>query len=159
MSKKNKIILLVAMVLVLAIAAYVNIYLLTRGEQGGDDNLVETGNFFTKARTDRQATRNYELQVLNEIIATQGEEYAQARANAMDQKQKLIEITEAELLIETMLKAQGFEDVIVQMATSSNYITIIVADDDLTKEERTKIYSIVSTHVTTSPDYIRILAI
>lgn len=164
MSKKKKIILLVAMVAVLAIAAYVNIWLINSnsgGQKAGTDdgNSVPTASFFSTYRTDRQTTRNYEIEMLDEIIATQGDEYATARANALEQKMRLVEVTETELLLETMLKAQGFEDAVVSIGTTSQNINVIVSADELTKEDTAKIYNIISSELKTSPDFIKILAI
>lgn len=160
MSKKKKIILLVAMVAVLAIATYVNVWLLNKNSDPGGD-VIEAGNFFSKTRSDRQATRSYEIEVLNEILDTPGDEYAEARATAMTQKMKLVEVTETELLIETMLKAQGFEDAIVSIGTTSNLINVVVAADEMTKEDTVRIYNIIAslTSVTPSSEFIKILAI
>lgn len=160
MSKKKKIVLLVAMVAVLVIAAYVNILLLNKNNQDPDDGLTPTGSFYTQARADRQSTRDYELSLLNEIINTPGDEYAQARTNAITQKQKIIDIIETELLIETALKAQGYGDAIVSMSPNSNYIMITVEleNDELAREDTAKIHYIVTSHVdVTDTNFIKIL--
>lgn len=161
MSKKKKIVLLVAMVAVLAIAAFVNIWLINNSNTDvtDDGGAVVTGNFFSTYRTDRQNTRNYEIELLDEILATTTEEYAQAREEAMAQKLKLIETTELELLLETMLKAQGFTDAVVSIGTSSQNINVIVSADELTKEDTAKIYNVIISEIETTPDYIKILAI
>lgn len=159
MSKKKKIVLLVAMVLVLAIAAYVNIALLTQGNDDKKEPVTATGNFFVTARADRQTTRGYEITQLNDILKIEGEEYAQARADAMKQKQRLIEITETEQYLETMLKAQGFADAVVSIGASSNNVSVIVSSDELTREDTAKIYSVIMNELKTTTDYINILAI
>ena len=157
MSKKKKIVLLVAMVAVLVIAAYVNILLLNGNNQNPDDDLTPTANFYTRARADRQSTRDYELSLLNEIIGTEGDEYATARADAVEQKQKLVDIIETELMIETMLKGQGFEEALVNISAASNYILVTVDKDTLAREDEAKIhYTITSQYVTATPDDITI---
>lgn len=158
MSKKKKIILIVSMVLVLALAAYVNIYLLTNDGDTGDDT-TPTASFFVTYRADRQETRSYEIQQLDEILAIEGEEYAQARADAMEQKLKLVSVSELELLLETLLKAQGFEDAVVSISTTSDNINVIVDADELTREDTAVIYNIIISEVSTTPDYIRILPV
>lgn len=157
MSKKKKIILIVSMVLVLAVAAYVNIYLLTKPDTASD--VTETAGFFVTYRTDRQETRSYEIQQLDEIIAIEGDEYSQARADAMEQKLKLVSVAELELLLETLLKAQGFEDAVVSISTTSDNINVIVDCDELTREDTAVIYNVITTETSTTPDYIRILGI
>lgn len=145
------------MVLVLALAAYINISLLT-GDPGGDD--VPTGNFFTEHRANRQETRNYEIEQLNDILATEGEEFAEARAIAMTQKLKLREITEMEMYLESMLKAH-FADAVVTINATTDAINVIVDidDDELTREQRAVIFNIITNAMETTTDYIRIYSV
>lgn len=161
MSKKKKIILLVSMVLVLVVAAIINISLLTEQNkpQDGGNDVVPSGSFFTTYRSDRQEARSYEIKELDSILALQGEEYEQARQDAANQKLQLVSITETELLLETLLKAQGFEDAVVSIGTTSENINVIVSSDELSREDTAKIYSIITSETTTSTDYIRILSI
>lgn len=160
MSKKKKIIILVAMVAVLAIATYVNIWLLNKNATDpNNNNAVQTGSFFTKYRTDRQETRSYEIKQLDEILKIEGDDYQQARTDAMAQKLKLVNIAEMELLLETLLKAKGFEDAVVSIGSTTDNINVIISDDDLTKEDTAKIYNVITSEISTSTDYIKILAI
>ncbi len=158
MSKKKKIILLVSMVLVLAVAAVLNVTLLTQKKDDGGDT-QQTGSFFATSRTDRQATRNYELSELNAIIALEGDEYADARKSAIEQKQKLVDVMETELLLETLLKAHGFEDVLVTIGTASDNVNVIVDKDELTREDTVRIYNIITTETTVVPDYVKIFSV
>jgi hypothetical protein len=155
MSKKKKIILLVSMVLVLALAAYINIALLT-GDKGSDDD-IPTGNFFTEHRANRQETRSYEIEQLNDILATEGEEFAEARAAAMAQKLKLREITEMEMYLESMLKVH-FADAVVTINAATDAINVIVDIDgeQLTREQNAVIFNVISGAMETTTDYIRI---
>ncbi|MBQ2724026.1 MAG: SpoIIIAH-like family protein [Clostridia bacterium] len=158
MSKTKKIVVIVSMVLVLAVAAVLNVYLLDSTNQtGNDENSVAT--FFETSRADRQATRAYEIQQLNDILAMEGEEYAEARANALQQKMSLVEAIELELKLETMLKAQGFADTIVTVSTTSDNINVIVDSDNLTREDTARIYSVIIQEASISPDYVNIVAI
>ena len=157
MSKTKKIVVIVSMVLVLAVAAVLNVYLLDDKNQTGEQNSVAT--FFETSRADRQATRAYEIQQLNDILAMEGEEYAEARANALAQKMSLVEAIELELKLETMLKAQGFADAIVTVSTTSDNINVIVDSDNLTREDTARIYSVIIQEAAISPDYVNIVAI
>ena len=69
MSKTKKIILLVSMVVVLAVAAYLNIMLLSKksGENGGGD-VQSTSTFFNTCREDRDTARKEEIANLDAIM-------------------------------------------------------------------------------------------
>ena len=66
---------------------------------------------------------------------------------------------EMEMLLENLLKAKGFEDVVVSVGTSSNSVNVIVAADGLTRENTAVIYKTVATETGYEADYIRILPI
>ena len=156
MSKTKKIILLVSMVVVLAVAAYLNIMLLSKksGENGSGD-VQSTSTFFNTCREDRDTARKEEIANLDAIINVEGDEYETARANAVAQKQTIVKAMEMEML----LKAKGFEDVVVSVGTSSNSVNVIVAADGLTRENTAVIYKTVATETGYEADYIRILPI
>lgn len=156
MSKGKKIALIVSMVLVLAVAAVLNVTLLT-GEDAEPD-VTPTG-FFATSRTDRQTTRDYEIAELNAIIAMEGDEYAEARKSALAKKQSIVDAMETELLLETLLKAQGFEDVLVTVNSASDNVSVIVDKDELSREDTVRIYNIIATEAAVSPDYVKILSV
>ena len=159
MSKGKKIALMVTMVLVLVAAAVLNVTLLAQnnGQASGDD-VVQTG-FFATSRADRQATRSYEIAELNAILAVEGDEYAEARQKALQQKQDIVNAMETELLLETLLKAQGFDDVLVTVNAASDNVSVIVDKDELTREDTVRIYNIVATEASVEPDYVKILSV
>lgn len=159
MSKGKKIALIVSMVLVLAVAAVLNVTLLTNKKpQSQGDAAVQTG-FFATSRTDRQTTRNYEIAELNAILTMEGDEYAEARQKALEQKQNIVNAMETELLLETLLKAQGFDDVLVTVNASADNVSVIVDKDELTREDTVRIYNIIATEASVSPDYVKILSV
>lgn len=160
MSKGKKIALMVSMVLVLVVAAVLNVTLLTKGkgQASTGDNVVQT-SFFATSRTDRQTTRNYEIAELNAILAMEGDEYAEARQKALDQKQNIVAAMETEMLLETLLKAQGFDDVLVTVNATADNVSVIVDKDDLTREDTVRIYNIIATEASIEPDYVKILSV
>lgn len=160
MSKGKKIALMISMVLVLVAAAVLNVTLLTRnqGQASGDKNVIQTG-FFATSRADRLSTRNYEIAELNAILAMEGDEYADARQKAVEQKQAIVNAMETELLLETLLKAQGFEDVLVTVNAAADNVSVIVDKDELTREDTVRIYNIIATEASVSPDYVKILSV
>ena len=159
MSKGKKIALMVSMVLVLVAAAVLNVTLLSKSSgQASTGDVVQT-SFFTTSRADRQATRNYEIAELNAILAMEGDEYAEARQRALEQKQNIVAAMETEMLLETLLKAQGFNDVLVTVNATADNISVIVDKDDLTREDTVRIYNIIATEASISPDYVKILSV
>lgn len=158
MSKGKKIALMVSMVLVLVVAAVLNVTLLTRKSDDGAGDTVMTG-FFATSRADRQATRNYEIAELNSIIAMEGDEYAEVRQKALEQKQSIVAAMELEMLLETLLKAQGFNDCLVTVNTASDNVSVIVDCDELTRQDTVKIYNIIATEANVSYQFVKILSV
>lgn len=158
MSKGKKIAIIVSMVLVLAVAAVLNVTLLNRGNDKTNDAVIQTG-FFATSRADRQSTRDYEIAELNAVLAMEGDEYAQARQNALLQKQSIVDAMETELLLETLLKAQGFDDVLVTVNASSDYVSVIVDADELSREDTVRIYNVIAIETDVSPEYVKILSV
>ena len=160
MSKGKKIALIVSMVVVLVVAAVVNVTLLTNKNDnpsnGGD--AVQT-SFFATSRLDRQTTRDYEIAELNAILALEGDEYAEARQNALIRKQQIVDAMETELLLETLLKAQGFNEVLVTVNSTLDNVSVIVDKSDLTRADTVRIYNIVATEASVTPDYVKILSV
>lgn len=157
MSKGKKIALIVTMAVVLVAAAVLNVTLLAGGNSQQEDT-VQTG-FFATSRADRMATRNYEIAELNAILAMEGEEYAEARQNALEQKQNIVNAMETELLLETLLKAQGYADVLVTVNAAADNVSIIVDKDELTREDTVRIYNVVATEASVTPEYVKILSV
>ena len=157
MSKGKKIAIIVSMVAILAIAAVVNVTLLTN-DNNGDSPVVETG-FFQTSKLDRQTTRDYEIAELNAILAMEGDEYAEARQSALEKKQSIVDAMETEMLLETLLKAQGFENVLVTVKASGDSVSVIVDKDDLTREDTVRIYNIIASETTVSTEYVKILSV
>lgn len=156
MSKKKKIVILATMFVLLVVTGYLNIVLNGNATTVTNSENVVTGNFFTTYRTDRQSTRDEEIAYYDAIIAS-ATSSAEAKANAEAKKQNLIANMELELVTEGLIKAKGFEDVIV---TSSNTaINVIVKSASLTSGEVAQIVSIVKEQANVSLDNIKIIPV
>ncbi|MCH5153432.1 MAG: SpoIIIAH-like family protein [Clostridiales bacterium] len=159
MSKGKKIALIVSMVAVLIVAAVLNVTLLaTKNTDPANGDAVQT-SFFASSRLDRQTTRDYEIAELNQILAMEGDEYAEARQNALVKKQQIVDAMETEMLLETLLKAQGFSEVLVTVNASLDNVSVIVEKDELTRQDTVKIYNIIATEVAIEPEYVKILCV
>ena len=152
MSKKKKIIVLSCMIALLAVTAVFNFVLTDSKLFRGDGDAVTTANYFTQYR-------NEELLQLDAIISAAGEEDSAAKEDALAMKVKITEITEHELLLENLIKAVGYEDVVVTIGMNSDNVNIIVKCAELTLDDTIKIYTIVEEEGVSTVENIKIIPI
>ncbi len=142
MSNTKKIALMSTLVLLLAVTAVFNFVLAGTNSKNVNASGSETAvNFFTSHRAERNSTRSEELVQLDSIIsayAADTQEYAEAVAS----KQKMVDIIEEELFLETMIRSLGFSDAVVLIGAESDNINIFINSSELTAETALKIYSI-----------------
>jgi stage III sporulation protein AH len=153
LTKKKKIIVLGTMLVLLVITGYLNIALNNTAYTGGNLN---TGNFFSTYRMDRQDTRNQEMSYYDAIIASASSS-AEAKTLAETKKAQLISAMELELVTEGLIKAKGFEDVIVTTTTSS--INVIVKSGTLEASQVAQIVQVVQEQTGASLDNIKIIPV
>ena len=84
LSKKKKVIILSVMAVLLVVTGYLNIALNQGVVETGSGNIT-TSNFFTTYRSDREATRNQEIEYYDAIILSESTS-AEARSNAENKK-------------------------------------------------------------------------
>lgn len=155
MSKKKKIIILTSMVALLAATAICNFLFSQDTLLNNGDKSVQTATYFSEHRSERTTTRSEQLIQLDSIIAS-AEESSQAKEQALQSKLRLTEIAEQELLLESLVKAKGFTDVVVLIGLDSDYVSVIVDDDDLTTDDAVVIYTILQEQLNCSPEKVRI---
>ena len=96
--------------------------------------------FFSDYRTNRETARAEEMSYLDAIISSE-DSSAEAKTTAEEMKQELLGNIEAELVIESLIKAKGFEDAIVTMSTEN--INIIVDQPELEAAQVSQILGII----------------
>lgn len=158
MSKKRKIVVLSCMIALLAVTAVFNFILTTGTIDENQTTVVSSANYFSQYRTERLTTRNEELLQLDAIIDVADTNSAE-RAEALAMKIELTEITEKELLLENLIKAYGFEDVVVVIGLDSENVNVIAKSQELTTDDAILIYSIVSEEAGASPENVKIIPI
>lgn len=160
----KKVIVLCSMVAILVTTGVLNFVFndkLNNKPGGGEapvDNPTAVESFFNSCKSNKQATRAEELSVLESImISESATDEMKETANA--KKLEILKYMESELIIENMIKAKGFSDVVVNM--SENNINIIIEPAQPTEQELAHIYSIVVTQTTykTSQIFVFPLAI
>lgn len=159
MTKKKKIIILSCMIALLAVTAVFNFVLTTAPiSSGGEVATLSSANYFTQYRSERITTRNEELLQLDEIIATSAEN-SKERSDALSMKIELTEMTEKEMMLESLLKAYGFEDAVVVMGIDSGNVNVIAKSQDLSADDAVIIYTIVSEEIAVTPENVNIISI
>ncbi len=136
MSKKKKIIILSSMIALLAITAVANFVL----SSNNYDDTTSTG-YFSEYRSQRSSSRNEQILQLDKIIQ-ESEEDSETRATAIEQKMQLTALTEKELKLETLIKAYGYEEVVVTMSITSPNVSVIVKNNEFEQADAIKIYNL-----------------
>lgn len=141
----KKIIVICTMVVLLVVAAYLNVLLSQRNKAGttdlATDSNVTTATVFSAMKTDRDNVRAQTYSYLDSIINsdTVSEE---AKAQAEQKKLSMIEYSSEEVVLENLIKARGFADVCVTVSTAG--VNVLVQDDDLTAGEVAQILYVVT---------------
>lgn len=138
----KKVIVLCSMVALLIVTGTLNFVLNDKIVQSGNDgNTVTTAEtFFTSCRAERETARAEEFALLDAILSsdTSTEELI---ASANEKKLELIDVIERELVLEGLVKAQGFEDAVVTM--SEDNINVVVSQGELTSGQVAGILSVI----------------
>ena len=158
MAKKKKIIVLSCMIALLAVTAVFN-FALTASESRVENVVaVSSSNYFSQYRTERFSTRSEELLQLDTVLAGAEESSTEYR-DALTLKIRLTSMTEREMLLENLIKAYGFKDVVVVMGLDSDNVNVIAKSDDLSAADAVLIYTIISEETAVSPENVKIIPI
>ena len=133
MSNTKKIALMSTLVLLLAVTAIFNFVLAgtSSANVGATDGSVAV-NYFTTYRAERSTTRSEEFVQLDSIIAA----YAPGtpeHEQAVLEKQRMIEIMEDELVMESIIRRLGFSDVAVAIG-NNNTINVFLNSNEVTDD-------------------------
>lgn len=158
MSKKKKIIVLSCLIALLAFTAIFNFVLSSKPISSIDEEVVSSANYFTNYRTERLSSRNEQIMQLDQVIAI-AEPSSDEYKKALDTKIELTQMTEKELLLESLLKAYGFEDVVVVMGIDSDNVNVITKTTELSKDDALAIYTVICDESIASPENIKIIPI
>ncbi len=159
MSKKKKAFVLVGMFVLLVATAVLNYVLSNPGASAddGSQDVLASANFFTAYRALRTSTRNEEILYLDSIIGTTGDEFAEQRAQAAEDKMKLVKNMELELTLESLIKGKGYQDVYVAVGSGSDNLHIFVNTAELTTQDAAIIYTIAMEEAGKTPDEVKII--
>lgn len=157
LSKKKKIFIISGFCLLLILTGVLNIVLNNRiATEAGGGQAVSAGNFFSTYRADRKDTRNEEILYLDAIIASSSAS-AESKTAAEAKKQQIIDLMDTELALEGLIKAKGFEDVVISTSTSN--INVIVKSAELQEAEVAQIVDIIQGQTEYVLDNIKIFPV
>lgn len=157
LSKKKKVFIIAGFCLLLVLTGVLNIVLNNKiATDANSNNTVTTGNFFSTYRTDRTNTRNEEILYLDAIIASSSAS-AESKSAAETKKTELIALMDTELALEGLIKAKGFEDVVVSTSTSN--INVIVKSAELNEAEVAQIVDVIQGQTDYTLDNIKIFPV
>ena len=158
MSKTKKIIVLSCMIALLAVTAIFNFALSNQDLTTDVSASASAANYFSQYRNERITNRNEEILQLDAIIAQAAENSAE-KADALKLKTELTVNTEREMLLETLIKAYGFEDAVIVIGLDSDNVNVIAKSTDLTADDAIAIYTLISEEINVSPENVKIIPI
>ena len=141
LGKKGKFFALAGMILLLVVTGYLNVYVNNKSNQSIQTSTVTVSNFFETYRSDRTTMREQTVMYLDSVINSELSS-AETIAQAQESKMEIVNSIETELKLESVIKALGFEDVVVS-SSSENY-NIILKSTTLNDEEVAKVLEVVT---------------
>lgn len=153
MSKKRKIIVLSCMIALLVATATLNFVL--SGNSVYQDNLTSTG-YFAQYRSQLSSQRNEQLLQLDKII-NESEDDSTVKNEATTQKMQLLAITEQELRLESLIKAYGYDEVVVTMSVNSPNVSVVVKEDSFEQSDAVKIYNLLASESNIDAENVNII--
>ncbi len=110
--------------------------------------------FFVEYRLERDRVRGQELEMLNDIISNP-QAGVETRREAELQILNLVELMEKELIVENMLKAQGYPDAIY--FGGKDGVTVMIHTAQLNEEEFFRISDMVSAVAGVSREKVQVI--
>ncbi|HHW70054.1 MAG TPA: SpoIIIAH-like family protein [Clostridiales bacterium] len=123
-------------------------------EEESNIETSSTTSFFKDFRYDRENTRKKEIEYINNIIDNPGFD-ENMKVEAQNQILQITNIMEKELSIEGLIKAKGFDDVIVIL--QENSVNVVVDKKELSAEEVAQILDIVKRETGQQAENIKII--
>ncbi len=159
MAKKKKIIILSCMVALLAVTAVFNyVFSGSNSVSTQQTATASAAGYFAQYRAERLSNRNEELLQLDSVL-TAADNGSDEYAAALTMKTNITANTEKEMLLETLIKAYGFEDAVVVIGLDSENVNVIAKSANLSVDDAVAIYTIISEETSISPENVKIIPI
>ena len=122
--------------------------------QVGDQSSQQTGSFFTSYKLERNQVRQEEISYLDAIIQSTDSD-SPSIEDALAQKLALTVAMEKETIVEGLLKAKGFADVVVTIQEGS--VNVIVKQQELTDAQVAQILEVARTESGEPAENIKVI--
>ena len=156
LGKKGKFFALAGMILLLVVTGYLNVYVNNKSNQTIQTSTITVSNFFETYRSDRTTMREQTVMYLDSVINSELSS-AETIAQAQESKMEIVNSIETELKLESVIKALGFEDVVVS-SSNENY-NIILKSTTLNDEEVAKVLEVVTQQTGTEASNVIIIPV
>lgn len=113
----------------------------TEVDEMDEENMISSiasEDVFTSIRLDRDVQREKMLEQYTNIIAS-SDSPAELQAQALENKDRLLALEQKETMLETLIRAKGYKDVLVITNEESDEVKIIVQADELSRKEANEI--------------------
>lgn len=154
LSKKKKMFILFGMVALLVITGGLNMYLSKSDENVQTTNL-NSMSLLSSYRASKLETRNSMIELYDSIIETSTDSEQITATNALISD--LAKRMETETVLEGMIMASGYEDVVVT-STDGDY-SVMVKSDNFTSDDAAKILSILVKETGASATNVRVTSV
>ncbi len=121
-----------------------------------DRDSAENGNYFEKAKAERETARAKSLDVLNQTAANK-EFDTEIRKKAQEQILKIADAVQNESSIENIARAKGYDKICVYI--SEDNVSITVQKDEFTDADAAKIQDIATQQIKISPNKIKVVEV
>ncbi len=119
----------------------------------GDWQLDDGEEFFVEYRMYRDRMRSREIELLEDRLQD-ADATPESRQRAEEKLLEIVEIMENELIIENLLKARGYEEVL--LFSNEGLATVILKTDELDREEAVQVSDLVAAAVGVEREEVKI---
>jgi stage III sporulation protein AH len=119
-----------------------------------ETSTTTTSNFFASFRAERESSRTQEIAYLDAIINNEATD-TDTLKEAQQQKIEISKAMEKEVTIEGLVKAKGFNDVVVTIQSGS--VNVVVDSETLEDAQVAQILDIVKTESGVSSENIKVI--
>ncbi len=155
LSKKKKVFILCGMVALLVVTGCLNMFLSKKNADNVPTSNYSSASLLSSYRASKLETRNSMLELYDSIIQTSTDQEQIKETNA-----KIAELAsrmESETVLEGMIMASGYEDVVVTNKDDS--YTVMVKTNNLTSDDVAKILGILVKETGVSATNVKVLSV
>lgn len=155
LSKKKKVFILCGMVALLVVTGCLNMFLSKKDSENVPTANYNSTSLLSSYRASKLETRNSMLELYDSIIETSTDKQQITETNA--KISELASRMESETVLEGMIMASGYEDVVVTNKDDS--YTVMVKTNNLTSDDVAKILGILVKETGVSATNVKVLSV